>query len=412
MAAIAVTGNTPQTMPENRAFYPALDGLRALAFLMVFCQHYFQMPWGWAGVDLFFVLSGFLITGILFDTRNEPYRIQNFYVRRTLRIFPLYYGVMMGLLILQPLVDWHWNWHWLVWPFYVGNYARCFPYRASSALENLANLWLSGSVKHFQFTLYLGHFWSLCVEEQFYLIWPWIVFSTRDRRRLLQVCVAAIPICLLMRLTGQHVLPRWMLDHQVLYEVTPFRLDALLIGGAMALALRGHAGTRILTTARKVLPIVIVVILLWIIISPDGHVWKQHYSYPIWTYTWGLTALDIISALLILVTLAPGSILYRVLSIPALRWLGRISYGAYVFHDIPHTLYWRVAAKLVGHFEIVGANSFRRFEIESTILAGVIALLATLVLAGLSFRFFESPLLSLKEKWSRRPFARTRAATI
>ena len=111
-----VAGNTAHTKPENRAFYPALDGLRAIAFLMVFGQHYLQLPWGWAGVDLFFVLSGFLITGILFDTCDDSHRIRNFYVRRTLRIFPLYYGVMLALLLMQPIIHWHLNWHWLIWP--------------------------------------------------------------------------------------------------------------------------------------------------------------------------------------------------------------------------------------------------------------------------------------------------------
>src|ERR1035441_2665940 len=80
---------------ENKKFYPALDGLRALAVLMVFYAHYNLSPgpsvaWGWAGVNIFFVLSGFLITGILYDTRNTARRFRNFYVRRTLRIFPLY----------------------------------------------------------------------------------------------------------------------------------------------------------------------------------------------------------------------------------------------------------------------------------------------------------------------------------
>jgi peptidoglycan/LPS O-acetylase OafA/YrhL len=101
-------------MPENRLFYPALDGMRAIAFLLVFGQHYLQIPWGWAGVDLFFVLSGFLITGILFDSRDDPFRVRNFYVRRTLRIFPLYYGIMLALLVLQPFAHWQWNWRWMV----------------------------------------------------------------------------------------------------------------------------------------------------------------------------------------------------------------------------------------------------------------------------------------------------------
>src|SRR5579872_4093337 len=81
---IVVTGNTALTAPENRNFYPALDGLRAIAFLMVFGHHYLHVPLGWTGVDLFFVLSGFLITGILFDSRNDAYRVRNFYIRSTL----------------------------------------------------------------------------------------------------------------------------------------------------------------------------------------------------------------------------------------------------------------------------------------------------------------------------------------
>jgi peptidoglycan/LPS O-acetylase OafA/YrhL len=89
--------NAPQSMPAKRAFYPALDGLRAVAFLMVFFHHYMRLPWGWSGVDFFFVLSGFLITGILFDTRHDFHRFRNFYVRRTLRIFPLYYGIILGM---------------------------------------------------------------------------------------------------------------------------------------------------------------------------------------------------------------------------------------------------------------------------------------------------------------------------
>ena len=116
MSALPPAGNTAQTRPENRAFYPALDGLRAVAFLMVFGQHYLSLAWGWTGVNVFFVLSGFLITGILFDTRDDPHRARNFYVRRSLRIFPLYYGLFAILMLLWPVVHWRWDRLWLAWP--------------------------------------------------------------------------------------------------------------------------------------------------------------------------------------------------------------------------------------------------------------------------------------------------------
>src|ERR1700735_4847882 len=134
------TGNTSLTMPENRVFYPALDGLRAIAFLMVFGQHYLQIPWGWSGVDLFFVLSGFLITGILFDSRDDPFRVRNFYVRRTLRIFPLYYGVMAALLLMETFMLSPHSWSWRLWPVYFGNYARFIhPCAVDDLLQKLAD---------------------------------------------------------------------------------------------------------------------------------------------------------------------------------------------------------------------------------------------------------------------------------
>lgn len=384
-----VAGNTSHTRPENRAFYPALDGLRAIAFLMVFFTHYCGMPWGWAGVDLFFVLSGFLITGILFDTRDDRYRARNFYVRRTLRIFPLYYAVF---LFLFPVVYRQLSWAWLVWPAYLGNYARFFsPYAQGSPLQLLADAQPAAQMamlKSRPMTLFLGHFWSLCIEEQFYLIWPWVIFWIRDRRKLFWICAASVPICVAARLAGQSWLPTWMLDHQVLYRATPFRLDALLLGGLIALWLRGPSAHRLLRSARLALPLALVALFLWAAFTP-GHFWQQQpYRYPPWTFTWGLLAIDLLAALGIAVAIQPGSLIYRALNQRPLRWLGRISYGAYVLHDIPHYIYFRIATM------IAPEHTFR--------LLAAIALVSTCVLSWLSYRFFESPFLNLKERWTVR----------
>src|SRR3954464_3713102 len=142
----AVLGNTSAAKvegnPPARGHLPALDGLRGLAIVLVLFTHAIALPLepvqgsldsavhalariGWTGVDLFFVLSGFLITGILLDTRNEPRRWSRFFARRSLRIFPLYYGVLVALFVILPLVARHWTeptyltleknqaWYWL-----------------------------------------------------------------------------------------------------------------------------------------------------------------------------------------------------------------------------------------------------------------------------------------------------------
>ncbi len=384
-----VTANTERTEPENRAFFPALDGLRAVAFLMVFFHHYLLVPWGWMGVDVFFVLSGFLITGILFDSRHEAYRARNFYLRRTLRIFPLYYGVMLALLLSAPVLHWQWSWSWLIWPAYLGNYAPFLkPYLPLSPMERLADFHVLGTLRGFHVTLFLGHFWSLCVEEQFYLVWPWVVFWIRDRAKLCWICVATLPACLAMRLAAQYLLPVWMLDNQVLSRATPFRLDALLLGGLIALSLRGPHSATLHRFARIALPITMGVLLVWASLTPSGHLLQQAHPDAHWLFTWWLSALDLLAGLVILVAIQPRSLLCRALSLRPLRWLGRISYGAYVLHDIPHVIFGHIGMSLSpAHPEIAVA---------------AVALICSVGLAWLSFRFLETPFLNLKDSLTRR----------
>lgn len=383
-----VTGNTQETRPTNNAYFPALDGLRALAFLMVFGMHYLELPWGWAGVDVFFVLSGFLITGILFDTRDDLHRIRNFYVRRTLRIFPLYYGVMLAPVLLYPIFRWQWSWSWLLWPAYLGNFVRghhIYTYR--SALQMLADAQLV-SLTHHRIELYFGHFWSLCVEEQFYLMWPWVVFWLRDRRKLLWVCLAWVVACPLLRVLASHKLPPFMLDQLVLYRYTPFRVDALLTGGLVALVLRGAHSRDLLVAARIGFAVLLTALLLWLTLNPSARHGFTGYVYPYWCFTWGLSLIDMFFACLMVMALRPGSITYRVFSLRPLRWFGRITYGAYVFHDILHV----EITRLVLHFHSTGHWVYG---------VAVVAMGCTLLLAWASFRWFESPFIRLKYRLSR-----------
>ena len=391
-----VTGNTDRTQPENRAFFPALDGLRAVAFLMVFLQHYLQIPWGWTGVNIFFVLSGFLITGILYDSQNDPHRARNFYIRRTLRIFPLYYGIFLLLFILHPLVHWHWSLAWLAWPLYFGNLLRFRSPQVTqfgSSQEIAADAHLS-SQRFPNSQVYLGHFWSLCVEEQFYLVWPWIVFWLRSRRALLWLCAAAVILVPILRVWVSHVAPTWQLEEELLYRNIPFQLDALLMGGLVALLWRGPWRKHLLFVGKAIAVIAGVCTLVYLARTARPPFFFGSYHYPTWKFTWGLSFIDVFSAALILCCLQPRNWVARLLSLGPLRWVGRISYGAYVWHDILHGLY----SHIIHHLH----DRFPRYVGHIAFTTTVLALIGTLVVSWLSFRLFETPFLNLKERWTRR----------
>jgi len=393
-----VTGNTQHNKPENKAFYPALDGLRAIAFGMVFVQHYMSFPWGWAGVNVFFVLSGFLITGILFDTRDAPHRARNFYVRRTLRIFPLYYAIFFVLLLTTPIVRWHWTPAWFAWPLYAGNLLHYLsPTFSTVDSRRLAADAQLASLRFPMIIVFLGHFWSLCVEEQFYLFWPWLVFWLRSRRVLLWICGVTVVVMPLVRVVTAQRAPVWMLDTALLYRTLPFQLDALLLGGLVALLLRGRYRRHLEKHGRTAAWICAVITLVYL--ARTLHIkdpsWMPNYQYPAWRLTWGLSFINLFSAALILCCLRPGGWLVRLLSLRPLRWLGRISYGAYVFHDIFHL-------EFIYATDALGQHSSFLYR-HGTYALPLLALPCTLIIAWLSFRFFETPFLNLKERLTWRP---------
>jgi peptidoglycan/LPS O-acetylase OafA/YrhL len=213
-----------------RGHIAELDGLRALAAILVLLYHFSPHApigsplWkiesiGWIGVDLFFVLSGFLITGILLDTREERLYYKNFYLRRALRVFPLYYVVIFLGLAIQ--IAWHdesiiHNLYETSWfSVYLGNIRIAFKNHAP----------LAG---------FLGPFWSLQIEEQFYLLFPFLV------RKLSQKTLFWMLVCVVV-LSGPL---RWGLyllsPHRELLQYTalPCRLDGLALGALLALRVR------------------------------------------------------------------------------------------------------------------------------------------------------------------------------
>jgi len=186
----------------------------------------------------------------------------------------------------------------------------------------------------------------LCIEEQFYSHLAVVVFSVRSRRALLWICASVVVLAPLLRIVAQDHAPNWMLEGELLYRATPFQLDALLVGGLVALLLRGQR-------TGKVFEISAIIALFAtfsgrsfssLVFSERTRIGRAGYGYGAWKFTWGLSFVDLFAAAIIVCALKPSSPIYRLLSLRPLRWIGRISYGAYVFHDIFHGIYRMVVA--------------------------------------------------------------------
>jgi peptidoglycan/LPS O-acetylase OafA/YrhL len=390
-SSVETDANPDLESTTRRPYFPALDGIRAIAALLVFCAHYANFGWGWAGVNIFFVLSGFLITGILYDTRNDRYRFRNFYVRRTLRIFPLYYGIFLILLLSTPLFHWEWSGRWL-WPCYLGNFSLFTYFPSIRANDAVGALWGTLGSPFLRtparFHLVIGHFWSLCVEEQFYLVWPLVVFLVRQRIALMRICAAVVVALPFLR---------WLLEltHQnpplpttFPYGITFFQLDALLLGGFIALYLRGGDVSKLRGVASAaafgIVCIAALAVLYEHFVKHAPDLWN---STPSWAFTFGMTLVNLLSGSIILLSLNPRYFLNRVFVLRPLRRLGQVSYGFYVFHAMPIALYGGLVSSHLHHFQ--------------RIATGLLGLSCTICLALLSYRYFESPFLQMKERWTR-----------
>ncbi len=367
----------------------ALDGIRGLAILLVLAYHLVRannptplmvtlqkIPGAmWAGVDLFFVLSGFLITGILYDSLQDDGFFQKFYGRRTVRIFPLYYGLLIVLMALtRPL---HLEWEHML----------------PALLLYLQNTRLFEPIFHYDPSaqVHLSHLWSLAVEEQFYLVWPLLVFWIRDLRRLLIAALTGAALALVLRI----VLTARGVDPAFLYVFTPCRADSLLLGGALALGLRGPWRDRILARANLLMALAAAGIVA-ILVHDRQLNFREGFLVP----SIGFTLLALFSAGLVASTYRPGSPLRPLFEMRWLRFLGKYSYGLYVFHfplDSWLTVPIRAALYNLTHSRLV------------SVLGGVVVIvLLSIAVAFVSFNLYERQFLRLKRYFEYTP--RTRAA--
>jgi len=354
----------------HRQHIPALDGLRGLAILMVVVYHNFDFThyffFGWMGVDLFFVLSGFLITDILLKSVNQPHFLRNFYIRRVLRIFPLYYLTLGLFLLLLPRY-----FSQLQVSYYLDNQVWLWTY-----LQN----WLYSFKNPDQYNL-LNHFWSLAVEEQFYMVWPLLILLLKKPRYLLMV-IGAVLLCVI----GFRI---WIWNNQVpdlayfnLYTFT--RIDGICIGSMIALLQRIKPKFLENYMSLVVLLFAGFNFLFYFINS------SNQYSFPYLAIA-GYTTFAMVFGLLVNEAAAgDNKLMNAVFTISPLRFLGKISYGLYIFH-------WPVYVLLTPYL-------YRLFSgtLQGQPLSLAMALTATILsvaISWLSFQYFERYFLRLKDRF-------------
>jgi peptidoglycan/LPS O-acetylase OafA/YrhL len=368
--------SAPQRKPlahpeENSApqHLPELDGLRGLAILLILIFHFdADLPrqlfpigpfyFAWSGVDLFFVLSGFLITRILLRTRGEPGYFRTFYIRRALRIFPLYYGVLAICALLSLAVP-------ASRVFFPSAHDQVFYW---IYLSNWTPLLATSDQRS------IAHFWSLAIEEQFYWIWPFLVWKVRPARLPLVAggCILAAS-CLRTMLYSAASEP-------FIYRGAFCRMDGLMAGALCALLVCRPEFQARLRRYIGYLPFVGVV--LWEAAVAGGILLKNRFLYSI-----GFTMIDVAYALLLLSIVHHAGWLRGVFRWRAARALGKYSYGIYVLHQ---PIYY----------------AFRQYQVVPRGLPMAAATLSvSLILAVASYELFEKRFLRLKDRWSQPPSA-------
>lgn len=365
-----------------------LDGLRGVAILLVLVRHAIGLPLepvtpldaaaravaqvGWAGVDLFFVLSGFLITGILLDTKGQPHWWLNFFVRRGLRIFPLYYGALVFIFILLPHLI-HWSnadyatlranevWYWT----YTVNFLNAFTDGSGTPLNT-------------------AHFWSLSIEEQFYLIWPLIVWRC-NRATLLRVAGFAALAGLAFRFVLVLHDPAHAGNSNAL---TPARLDGLMTGAVLAVTARSPGGLQHLAVWAPRTFWGGTAVLVVLAALRDGF----DYHDPVLAVVVYPVIAVVFGALLVLSIIAvPQSPLVRALSSGWLRGWGKYSYALYVIH-------YPLLGAMQSQFRFYerGVPALGGARLPAVLLLALIVALVSYGLAWLSYHLYEGPILGLK----------------
>jgi peptidoglycan/LPS O-acetylase OafA/YrhL len=375
----------PTTIPNWSARIPALDGLRGVAILLVLLRHgvfgvssvqgveshspvtFLLLAAGqltWSGVDLFFVLSGFLIGGILLDARLSPRYFQTFYLRRAYRILPLYF-LVMGLSLLPHLV------------------AEFSPARAARISPLPIPWWAYALFIQNFWMAHLGTFgpsgigitWSLAIEEQFYLTIPLLIRKIRPHSLLIVLLTMIFCAPWLRVLLHSSMLFPGLAS----YVLMPTRADALCLGVLAALLVRNQTFWNWLLSHRRILWSVTALFFL----GTCYMTWQGYNALSLPMTIWGFSWLAAFYTCILLIAILPGrGIVPRILETRSLMHLGTLAYCGYLVHV---AFMNALRHPLKAHFP--------QYPVAAWLVGGVLGIALTLLVASLSFKYFEQPLL-------------------
>jgi peptidoglycan/LPS O-acetylase OafA/YrhL len=383
-----------------------LDGLRAIAILAVFSCHFARqysrsfefLRLGWSGVDLFFAISGFLITSVLIGLREREAPYQTFYWRRVLRICPPYYLALTLILLLAFIHHEHLAYRESVryWLFLSSVkfssmklvFARLLSHN-DSVFPNQPQL---ASYYIPQFRNWLTIYWSLSIEELFYLVWAPVILKA-SRREALFLSLTPLMICPILR--GLAHTPSFGEAYGFL-----FRFDSLTAGGFVALLVlavgKGRLRARLLdrglviTTTFSSLSLILLCWYCGMFRIPDV---RSTRAFSVFGYT--LLAILCASLVGVCVRWSGSPLLFfRVLRSKPAIYLGTISYVMYLIHMPIYVSFQLLLLKYLGKSNalVLDANN------GLLLLLGTLTALCTIVAAGLSWRYFETPILRLKDR--------------
>jgi peptidoglycan/LPS O-acetylase OafA/YrhL len=358
-----------------------LDGIRAIAVLMVMCFHYGYFAAGWVGVQIFFTLSGYLITGILLENRGNSFAVfmGNFYWHRAVRILPLLYVFLLVVAVIYAIfrVPISFRSDWPSLATFTANFARMRP-------ADLGPCFV--------------HIWSLAVEQQFYLVWPALLFFLSSRG--FRFAVAGILIFSpLLRLAIFHGLTESGFDElyagKAVYVLPFTQFDAFAVGAAIPLwdLDRMRNAGRWFLAALAATAAAGLGVLAWAyfgfgsggaFVASLGYAMFMVQSYE---YVWGYSLLNLLSMLGIICALQ-GIGPFRMLEARILVWVGKISYGVYMYH-IPLLRLGESTMERVG----LGLHGIIRPVFF------VVWVVLVIVVSDFSFRKLETPFLRLKNYW-------------